>query len=62
VAEDVFHATSVSPTVVATIRSLADLEPETIAVMHGSSFHGDGGAQLRALADAYEALNEQSLQ
>jgi flavorubredoxin len=56
VAEDVFHATSVSPTVVSTIRSLAELEPETIAVMHGSSFHGDGGAQLRALADAYEAL------
>ena len=23
--------------------------------MHGSSYHGDGGAQLRALADAYES-------
>ncbi len=57
VAEDVFHATSLSPTIQATIRSLAELEPQTIACMHGSSFQGDGGAQLRSLADAYEALH-----
>ena len=56
VAEDVFHASSISATIPATIRSLAELEPETICVMHGSSFHGDGGAQLRSLANAYEAL------
>lgn len=56
VAEDVFHATSVGPAVPTTIRSLAELEPETIACMHGSSYRGDGGAQLRALADRYEAL------
>jgi hypothetical protein len=56
VAEDVFHASSISPTIPATLRALADLEPETIACMHGSSFRGDGGAQLRALAKAYEAL------
>ena len=57
VAEQVFHSTSLSPTVSATIRSLADLEPSTIACMHGSSFRGDGGAQLRALAAAFDRLN-----
>jgi flavorubredoxin len=56
VAEDVFHASSISAAIPATIRSLAQLEPETICVMHGSSYSGDGGAQLRALADRYEAL------
>ncbi len=56
VAEEVFHATSISAAVPTTLRSLAELEPETIACMHGSSFRGDGGAQLRALADRYEAL------
>jgi flavorubredoxin len=56
IAEDVFHASSISPTIPATIRMLAALEPETICVMHGSSYRGDGGAQLRALADRYEAL------
>jgi len=56
VAEEVFHASSISATIPATIRSLAALEPQTIACMHGSSFQGDGAAQLRALADAYEAL------
>jgi hypothetical protein len=38
----------------ATLRKLAELEPTTLAVMHGSSFHGDGGALLRSLADVYE--------
>jgi flavorubredoxin len=52
-AEDVFHATSMSANLESTILSLADLEPTTLALMHGSSFHGDGGAQLRSLAAAY---------
>jgi flavorubredoxin len=34
----------------ATLQRLADLEPHTLAVMHGSSFSGDGGRALRALA------------
>ena len=55
VAEDVFHATSMGPAVGATMRSLAELAPETLACMHGSSFRGDGAAQLRALADRYDA-------
>ena len=56
VAETVFHSTSISPTVTRTIRTLAELEPETIACMHGPSFHGDGRAQLRGLAAAFDAL------
>ncbi len=33
-----------------TLRRLAELSPRTLAVMHGSSFRGDGGAALRGLA------------
>ncbi|MBL7496484.1 MBL fold metallo-hydrolase [Frankia sp. CNm7] len=53
-AEKIFRGTSGGPTLVPTLRGLADLEPTTLALMHGSSFHGDGGAELRALAAAYE--------
>jgi flavorubredoxin len=31
---------------------IASTEPRTLACMHGSAFRGDGGAALRALADA----------
>ena len=54
-AEDLFHQTSLAAAVPATLRSLAAIEPTTLAIMHGSSYRGDGGSQLRALADAYEA-------
>lgn len=41
----------------ATLERLAALEPRTLAVMHGSSFRGDGGRALRELAVAIrEAL------
>ena len=52
--EDAFHGTSMGPDLVPTLHRLADLEPTTLAVMHGSSFTGDGAAQLRALADSYD--------
>ena len=52
-AEDVFHATSMGPDLVPTIERLATLEPNTLALMHGSTFHGDGAAQLQRLAAAY---------
>jgi hypothetical protein len=55
VAEDIFHASSMGPDLTATLHRLADLAPTTLALMHGSSFTGDGAAQLRALADAYDA-------
>lgn len=51
-----FHSTSLGAATAPTIRRLAELEPAVLACMHGSSYQGDGGAQLRALADAYEEL------
>jgi flavorubredoxin len=56
IAEELFHATSVGAATAPTIRSLAQLHPRRLAVMHGSSFEGDGAGALRELAEAYEAL------
>jgi hypothetical protein len=39
---------------VATVRGLAELNPKTLALMHGSSFAGDGASALQRLADDYE--------
>jgi flavorubredoxin len=39
----------------AILEKLAATRPTTLALMHGSSFHGDGGRQLLGLADALEA-------
>jgi flavorubredoxin len=52
--EDVFKYSSLSPGMGTTIRALAKLSPRTLALMHGPSFSGDGGAALRALADNYD--------
>jgi flavorubredoxin len=52
-AEDLFKASALTPQTAPTIRKLAALEPRTIAVMHGSSFNGNGAAALNALADGY---------
>jgi hypothetical protein len=32
------------------LERLAELQPRTLALMHGSSFRGDGAAALRTLA------------
>jgi flavorubredoxin len=53
-AEDVFRATCLTPETAPTIRRLADLQPDTLGLMHGPSFAGDAVTQLRGLADAYE--------
>ena len=52
-AEDMFGYSSLAPSTAVTIARLAELEPRTLAMMHGSSFTGDGGAALRALAKSY---------
>ena len=54
-AEDMFQATSVGSLTSPTIRQLAALEPHRLALMHGSSFEGDGAKELLRLADYYEA-------
>jgi flavorubredoxin len=51
-AEQMFHAMSLAPNTRATLERLASLEPRTLAIMHGSSFAGDGGKALTELAAA----------
>lgn len=53
-AEDEFGATCLTPATAPTLRLLADLEPATLALMHGPSYNGDCGQALRDLADSYE--------
>jgi len=53
-AEDLFQYSALSPGMGATIRSLANLNPRTLALMHGPSFAGEGRAALLALADDYD--------
>ena len=55
IAEEIFHATSLTADLPATLERLADLAPTTLALMHGSSFRGDGATQLRSLAAGYAA-------
>jgi flavorubredoxin len=53
-AEDLFKYSGLSPNMGTTIRTLAKLQPRTLALMHGPSFSGDGAAALQALADDYD--------
>jgi flavorubredoxin len=53
-AEDVFHATCLTPHTGPTIRSLADLAPTTLVLMHGPAYTGDCARALRDLADGYD--------
>ncbi len=54
-AEEMFQASALTPTTAPTIRKLAALAPRTLALMHGSSYVGDGAVALHALADFYAA-------
>ena len=54
VGEDMFGYSTLNPNMGATIRSLAALSPQTLALMHGPSFSGDGASELLALADDYD--------
>ena len=59
-AESMFHATALAPHTGQTMRALGDLEPSTLAIMHGPSFQGDGKQALYDLAAAYEELARQN--
>lgn len=52
--EDMFHASSLAPTSGTTVRGLADLDIETLALMHGPAFTGDCGSALLDLADDFD--------
>jgi flavorubredoxin len=54
-AERLFHYTSLGPSTAPNIRKLAALAPRTLALMHGATYHGNGGRALHALADHYDA-------
>jgi len=54
-AEDLFGATALTVATAPTIRRLGELEPRTLALMHGPAYAGDGRQALLDLADAYEA-------
>jgi flavorubredoxin len=51
--ESLFRYSSLSPELPAALDRLAELEPTTMALMHGSSFSGDCAGALRDLAGAY---------
>jgi len=55
-AESLFHATGLTTNLAPTLDRLAQLQPTTLALMHGASFAGDGAAQLRGLSDGYAAM------
>lgn len=52
--EEAFGAMTMAPATGPTLRRLADLAPRTLALMHGSSYAGDGAAALRGLAEFCE--------
>ena len=54
-AEAMFRASSLSPDTAIVMRKLGDLAPSTLALMHGSSFKGEGQQALYDLASAYES-------
>jgi flavorubredoxin len=54
-AEAIFRATCLAPDTPAVMRRLGDLAPKVLALMHGSSFNGDGAKALYDLAAAYES-------
>lgn len=60
-AEAMFGATCLAPHTGATLRGLGDLQPRTLAIMHGSSFEGDGRQALHDLATGYDELAAKAL-
>ena len=56
-AEAAFKASCLTPTTGSTIRSLAELEPAVLGIMHGSSYNGDCATALHDLAGVYDELH-----
>jgi glyoxylase-like metal-dependent hydrolase (beta-lactamase superfamily II) len=54
-AEAMFRSSSLAPDTTVVMRRLGDLAPNTLALMHGSSYNGDGTKALYDLAGAYES-------
>ncbi|MCJ0906599.1 MBL fold metallo-hydrolase [Rhodococcus sp. ARC_M6] len=54
-AEDLAHATALTPELSPTICALAELEPKILALMHGPAYSGNCVEALRELANAYDS-------
>ena len=52
-AEDAFGYSCLGPACVPTVEHLAELDPSTLATMHGPADVGAGGMWLRDLAGSY---------
>ncbi|MBE0606894.1 MAG: hypothetical protein IH610_11470 [Deltaproteobacteria bacterium] len=50
------NATNYSSTTERQMAKLAELQPKTLAIMHGSSFSGDGGNAIRTLASVMKEV------
>jgi len=61
-AEDLGHATALTPALGATLRGLADLEPAVLGLMHGPAYRGSCSTALRDLATAYDERLDAELQ
>ena len=53
IAEDTFGYSCLAPMTVPTVKRLAELEPTSLALMHGPAHNGDCGSWLRDLAGSY---------
>jgi len=58
-AEQIFHATALTSATGTTIRQLAALDPQLLALMHGSSTQVRCKESLLELADAYDSMFDQ---
>lgn len=61
IAEEAFHATSLTATTAATVRTLKALAPRRLAVMHGTCFEGDCASALNRLADYYDSAHSEAM-
>ena len=52
-AEDAFGYSCLAPSTVSTVERLAELDPSTLATMHGPAHAGAGGSWLQDLASSY---------
>ena len=53
--DQLMHGHAYTPATAPTLRRLADLAPERLALMHGPTFEGDCTSELTALADYFAA-------
>jgi flavorubredoxin len=53
--DQLMHGHAYTPSTGPTLRRLAALEPERLALMHGPTFVGDAAAQLTELADYFDS-------